>query len=1083
MASTSTTACVRQTMGVKGTTERLVFQFNGPYASSAAGGCNAAMLQNNAGPISLYSASGDGVFVDAGSGNVGIKTTAPRSELDVAGTVTASVVTAPLINAETLYASGAVVVTGLLTASNVRVLGTYETVNAFESHSSNVYIENIGTETGLIVKQVVETTQAVAAFYAGEVPALYVTSDANVAVGKDVAAHALDVSGTARSDYFLGDGSLLTALNATEVMTGTLNNARLPQVISITGDFTTTANATVTGNLSVGSLTMGASSTTSSMQINGPLVASSNSTFNGVFVANSTATFTSNVTMTSNLAVNGVALFDSNVTISGSTTLNGPLVTNALATFASNVTMASDLHVVGKTTLDSELTVTGLLTASNVRVLGGFETVYAYVTHSSNVVIDNQGTGPALSVKQIEDTAQPVAGFYAGDSPALYVTSDAFVAIGKETAGYALDVSGTAHADYLTISGSTTLGGALVANSAVTVSGTTLLSGAATLASTLGVAGAATMGDTLAVVGATTLGGVLVASSNVAVSGTTSLAGAATLESTLAVTGATTLNNSLTVAGGATALGGVLGVAGATTLSDTLAVVGATTLGGVLVASSNVAVSGTTLLSGAATLASTLGVAGAATLSDTLAVVGATTLGGVLVASSNVSVSGATSLAGAATLGSTLAVAGATTLSNSLTVAGTGATALGGVLGVAGATTLGGALVANSTATFASNVAMDSALNVDGIAWFGQNVAIGGTFDPAFALDVSGSIRATSQSVFGPTGSVVDPSGAQLRVDGDARVDGSLQVGDIIDASGVHFVRESATLWYEGAVSMMMNNGTALNVGTGGAITCRYMQLGTLVTAEISVVFGSDAYLGTATNPWNFSLPVAPGGAFNNSVIGSAFLVNADSANYTATVVANSATADRPNAVAIYTNMSSSGVTGTDFTWVAGDSINMSLTYESATRPVVIPPMRNVLINTDGTSIGINKTPMLDLPAGSVDVTGAIVAGGDIITATGSVSAVEMFSTSDRRLKSNIVPLMGSLDKIQALTGVSFTFNATGRDSIGLVAQDVQAILPEIVSTNDAGFLSVNYGSLVGLLVEGMKDLSQRLAALEAPAV
>ena len=962
MASTSTTACVRQTMGVKGTTERLVFQFNGPYASSAAGGCNAAMLQNNAGPISLYSASGDGVFVDAGSGNVGIKTTAPRSELDVAGTVTASVVTAPLINAETLYASGAVVVTGLLTASNVRVLGTYETVNAFESHSSNVYIENIGTETGLIVKQVVETTQAVAAFYAGEVPALYVTSDANVAVGKDVAAHALDVSGTARSDYFLGDGSLLTALNATEVMTGTLNNARLPQVISITGDFTTTANATVTGNLSVGSLTMGASSTTSSMQINGPLVASSNSTFNGVFVANSTATFTSNVTMTSNLAVNGVALFDSNVTISGSTTLNGPLVTNALATFASNVTMASDLHVVGKTTLDSELTVTGLLTASNVRVLGGFETVYAYVTHSSNVVIDNQGTGPALSVKQIEDTAQPVAGFYAGDSPALYVTSDAFVAIGKETAGYALDVSGTAHADYLTISGSTTLGGALVANSAVTVSGTTLLSGAATLASTLGVAGAATMGDTLAVVGATTLGG-------------------------------------------------------------------------------------------------------------------------VLVASSNVSVSGATSLAGAATLGSTLAVAGATTLSNSLTVAGTGATALGGVLGVAGATTLGGALVANSTATFASNVAMDSALNVDGIAWFGQNVAIGGTFDPAFALDVSGSIRATSQSVFGPTGSVVDPSGAQLRVDGDARVDGSLQVGDIIDASGVHFVRESATLWYEGAVSMMMNNGTALNVGTGGAITCRYMQLGTLVTAEISVVFGSDAYLGTATNPWNFSLPVAPGGAFNNSVIGSAFLVNADSANYTATVVANSATADRPNAVAIYTNMSSSGVTGTDFTWVAGDSINMSLTYESATRPVVIPPMRNVLINTDGTSIGINKTPMLDLPAGSVDVTGAIVAGGDIITATGSVSAVEMFSTSDRRLKSNIVPLMGSLDKIQALTGVSFTFNATGRDSIGLVAQDVQAILPEIVSTNDAGFLSVNYGSLVGLLVEGMKDLSQRLAALEAPAV
>ena len=155
------------------------------------------------------------------------------------------------------------------------------------------------------------------------------------------------------------------------------------------------------------------------------------------------------------------------------------------------------------------------------------------------------------------------------------------------------------------------------------------------------------------------------------------------------------------------------------------------------------------------------------------------------------------------------------------------------------------------------------------------------------------------------------------------------------------------------------------------------------------------------------------------------------------------------------------------------------MSYESASRPLVIPPMPNVSLSTSGTSIGINKTPDAGLPAGSLDVAGSIVSGGNIV-ASGSVSAIEIFSTSDRRMKSNIAQLTDSLDKIQELTGVSFTFNATGRDSIGLVAQDVQAVLPEIVHENDAGFLTVNYGCLVGLLIEGVKDLSHRLAVLEA---
>lgn len=66
--------------------------------------------------------------------------------------------------------------------------------------------------------------------------------------------------------------------------------------------------------------------------------------------------------------------------------------------------------------------------------MGAMAVVSAYETHSSNLVINNQGTGPALSVTQTESTAQPVAAFYAGSNLALMVTSAGQVGIGKPSA-------------------------------------------------------------------------------------------------------------------------------------------------------------------------------------------------------------------------------------------------------------------------------------------------------------------------------------------------------------------------------------------------------------------------------------------------------------------------------------------------------------------------------------------------------------------------------------------------------------------------------------------------------------------------
>jgi hypothetical protein len=93
-----------------------------------------------------------------------------------------------------------------------------------------------------------------------------------------------------------------------------------------------------------------------------------------------------------------------------------------------------------------------------------------------------------------------------------------------------------------------------------------------------------------------------------------------------------------------------------------------------------------------------------------------------------------------------------------------------------------------------------------------------------------------------------------------------------------------------------------------------------------------------------------------------------------------------------------------------------------------------------------------------------------------------MTSISDRSLKRDIEPITGALDKVVALNGVTFDYlddNSLSR-STGLIAQDVQAVLPEAVSTiPDGEHLGVAYGNMVGLLVEAIKELKAEVDALK----
>jgi len=92
-------------------------------------------------------------------------------------------------------------------------------------------------------------------------------------------------------------------------------------------------------------------------------------------------------------------------------------------------------------------------------------------------------------------------------------------------------------------------------------------------------------------------------------------------------------------------------------------------------------------------------------------------------------------------------------------------------------------------------------------------------------------------------------------------------------------------------------------------------------------------------------------------------------------------------------------------------------------------------------------------------------------TVTGTLTASEVTATSDERLKSDIKTIDNALGKVMNMRGVSFTKQA--EKGIGVIAQEVEKIIPEVVT--DGEYKSVAYGNMVGVLIEAIKDLKKEL--------
>ena len=104
--------------------------------------------------------------------------------------------------------------------------------------------------------------------------------------------------------------------------------------------------------------------------------------------------------------------------------------------------------------------------------------------------------------------------------------------------------------------------------------------------------------------------------------------------------------------------------------------------------------------------------------------------------------------------------------------------------------------------------------------------------------------------------------------------------------------------------------------------------------------------------------------------------------------------------------------------------------------------------------------------------------GGDLTLRYLNTDGVN--ETSDERLKKNIQTVPAALDKVMQLRGVSFDWRDGLDSGLGVVAQEVEAVVPEMVHTGEDGYKSVKYSQISALLIEAVKEQQAHIEALEA---
>lgn len=169
---------------------------------------------------------------------------------------------------------------------------------------------------------------------------------------------------------------------------------------------------------------------------------------------------------------------------------------------------------------------------------------------------------------------------------------------------------------------------------------------------------------------------------------------------------------------------------------------------------------------------------------------------------------------------------------------------------------------------------------------------------------------------------------------------------------------------------------------------------------------------------------------------------------------------------------------GTDSWNATSYSAVFDVIIQSQTGDLVFPTFAS---SAGVSSIGISTQGVVFSPSsgnlgiGTTNPSSRLTISGDA-NITGIITATDFNSASDIKLKDNVKTIEDPISKIIKIDGVSFDWKDTKRSSMGVIAQNIETVLPELVTEGDTK--TVNYNGITGLLIECIKSQQEQINAL-----
>jgi hypothetical protein len=339
----------------------------------------------------------------------------------------------------------------------------------------------------------------------------------------------------------------------------------------------------------------------------------------------------------------------------------------------------------------------------------------------------------------------------------------------------------------------------------------------------------------------------------------------------------------------------------------------------------------------------------------------------------------------------------------------------------------------------------------------GSNTIITGTLSASGTTLVSGSSQITYASISSIPGGIVSGSSQVLGGTGihSGSITNYLPTGTISGSSQVTLI----------ANSQLTNNSISIagtSTALGGAITLA------TITNGSNIVSGS-SQINLASVTGNTTSNVTEGTNLYYTDVRVKTKLNAE------TVVSGSS---QINGSSIATNTISIAGTSTALGGtIAATTIGNAIGALSGSSQVTLSSTTGY-----GTVINQNLLTTSDVRHNSLGVGMAASATAGRIDASGDIVA---YSTSDINFKENITPIPNALEKISKISGNTYDWKADMKEfhgfegnDVGVIAQEIEAVLPQLVTTRETGYKAVKYDKLVALLIEGIKEQQTQIHSL-----